>query len=692
LNKQPTDKDDDRENYEHTPFLDAAELRWSDDLPTSTHYNDRYFSVDDGLEESRYVFIDGANVRGQWQRAQQQKLTDSSIMELGFGSGLNFLATLDAWQHWRNKQPTAPLTSLRYYAIEKHPMRRADLKRTLQRWHRRLPVSQQLIDRFPPRIRGQHRLSFCDDSVELILLFDDVRTAFSELVVSEPFLDAIYLDGFAPARNPVMWNFGVLQRLAELSRPRATLATFSAVGDLRRGLERVGYRVEKRRGFARKREMLVATHYSKAAVRKLRDRKPWYALPIFQRPRRVAIIGAGLAGSTSARALADRGISCTVFDAGQTPASMASSVPVAGWFPQLSLNFDKRSEIYWQACRMLDDKLLLSDYSASDPAHWFDRRGCFFVADTDERQQRLQRIAKRLAEVGLPLSYVGADESSARTGVRLKHAGLDCDLGGSLIPAKLCTEQLQHDRIDIRLAQRATPERSVNGDWQIKHARGIERGFDAVVLATGSDTAIADAWLPGDYDLNHGHVSLLKHSAFADQKRLLCFKGHLTGGLSNDALHVAGATMYRDQPHVVAPGPDTDPNLKQLQGILDDRQFEARSIWSGQRLASRDRLPLLGPVPTDKSVLAAIAASQQSNSMRNFPRLEFESGLFVNLAHGGRGATTAMLSARLLAEIISGQVLCLPRRLVDAFHVARFQIRDARTETVTNTEQSRPSF
>jgi len=649
-------------NNRDTPFLNAADLSWNDELPVSRQYRDSYFSTGDGLEESRYVFLEGADVRNQWRRARDQQQSSACIMELGFGSGLNFLATLDAWTRWQNTENSSSPLRLRYFAVEGHPMRREQLRRVLAHWRPRLDFCDALIERYPPHVRGQHRLLFEGGSVELVLLFDDVRTALAQLVADKAFLNTVYLDGFAPSRNPAMWQHGVLQRLAELSLPQATLATFSAMGELRRCLERVGFTVKKRAGFGVKREMLTATRNDSVPDRRLRDRQPWYALPEIEAPRRVAVIGAGLSGSTSARALADRGVACTVFDSNPLAASMASSVPVAGWFPQISLNFDQRSEIYWQACRMLESWLLLQEANGTSSNDWFDRNGCFFVANTAERQLRLKEIERRLAAAGLPLTFVAANDTRARIGVAIDQPGLDCALGGSL-----------------GFAQHVRPERSTSGAWQIRHDGGVDTGFDAVILATGSQTDAADSTLPVDYDRTRGHVTLVTNQALISQSRLLCFKGHLTTGLAASGAHVTGATTIRGHDPTHSDASNADPNIARLRHVLTGGSIEdtdpaprpeisehtqTRGVWHGQRLATRDRLPLLGPVPEQNSLHAALNVARKTAAMRHFPSIEYEPGLFVNLAHGGRGATTAILTARLLAEMMVSEPLCLPRRLV----------------------------
>lgn len=684
-----------------TPFLPAATLEWIDNEPSSREFSDRYFSDTDGLEESQHVFIEGASVQRQWCRALADCRASTVVMELGFGSGLNFLATAQRWIQWRERTPAARELRLKFFSIENQPMHVNDMRRALSRWADSLSLATELTQRMPPRVRGQHRRLFADANIELVVLYDDVRTALAQLVAPLPFIDAVYLDGFSPAANPAMWQHGVLQRLSELSRPDATLATFSAAGALRRALQRVGYEVSRRPGYGRKREMLAAVRTRAPEKRLLRDRAPWFALPPMSQPERVAVIGAGLAGVSSANALARRAIDVTIYESAATPAYATSSVPVAGWFPQLSLDFDPRSEILWQACLMVDR--LLQDIEAnaapeSDP-RWYDRRGCFFVADTPERQSRLRSIADRLAQVGLTTEFVDAEVAQLRTGLALRHPGLDCALGGSVVPARLCEQLLQLPNIKLRCATTINSISQRDGKWQLQHRDGVERGFDAVVVASGAQTDLIDDYLRMDYDRNNGMVTHIDHPTLAQQQRLMCFKGYLTTALGPDGSHVTGATTNRGQ-HT--PENETGlqaQNIARLRAILPaigdtpahfapssevnavDAGINATSGdnhmgWHGQRLSSRDRLPLIGPVVNGDSLHESLRHYQQAPAMRDFHKPEFFDGLCVNLAHGGRGASTALLCAELLAQMMCSEPLCLPRRLVHALLPSRFQVRD----------------
>ncbi len=158
--------------------------------------------------------------------------------------------------------------TLSWLAIEKHPLRSTDLRALLMQWPELTAYSDELLANYPPLLTGMHRLELAAGRINLTLCFMDVGTALNELVAA---VDCWYLDGFAPAVNPVMWSEQRMQQLAALSRPGSTLATFTAASAVRRHLQAAGFTVSKRKGFGRKREMLTAVY---AAA------KPLVALPV----------------------------------------------------------------------------------------------------------------------------------------------------------------------------------------------------------------------------------------------------------------------------------------------------------------------------------------------------------------------------------------------------------------------------
>lgn len=252
------------------------------------------------------MFLAGCGLPQAWRGR-----ASFAIGELGFGTGLNALAV---WDLWRQERP--PSAVLHFVSIEGFPLEREEAARALAPFDEIAPLRARLLARWPLRVRGAQRLWFEDDGFALTVLHAPVEEALAGLTHT---FDAWFLDGFAPARNTPMWSEATLARVAALSAPGARLATYTVAGAVRRGLAAQGLSVEKRVGFAGKRERLEA-------------QAPGAAINA-PRPNTIAVIGAGIAGASVAAALIRRGVACTVHD--PAPASAASGNPVGIVSPRL---------------------------------------------------------------------------------------------------------------------------------------------------------------------------------------------------------------------------------------------------------------------------------------------------------------------------------------------------------------------
>ena len=244
--------------------------------PWSAVFGDVYHSADSGPGQARHVFIGGNNLPANW--AGRRTFT---IVETGFGLGINFLAT---WQAWR-EDPARP-QRLHYVSIEKHPFCRDDLVALHRRYAEFPALAAQLHAAWPLPLAGTHRLHFDDEGVTLTLVFDDVAHALPRLRGGA---DAFYLDGFSPQKNPDMWSPRVMQALARLARNDATLATYTTARTVKDALAQAGFAVERRRGFGRKRDMLCARYQPRWQPRHAPP-----AAPVWPR-RHAMVIGAGIA-------------------------------------------------------------------------------------------------------------------------------------------------------------------------------------------------------------------------------------------------------------------------------------------------------------------------------------------------------------------------------------------------------------
>jgi len=217
---------------------DAQDLRWENGVPVSGRFDDPYYSRDDGLAETRHVFIEGCRIR--------DRLCDGfGVAELGVGTGLNFCATLALWQ---SEAPAG--ARLDYTAFELYPMEAKDLDRALAVWPELDAQRESLVAAWQPA-GGTMTIG----SVHLTLVTGDARATVGAWPGAA---DAWYLDGFAPSRNPQMWEADLLKAVARASASGAIAATYSVAGIVRRGLEAAGFRLERLPGYGRKREMLRA--------------------------------------------------------------------------------------------------------------------------------------------------------------------------------------------------------------------------------------------------------------------------------------------------------------------------------------------------------------------------------------------------------------------------------------------------
>ena len=319
--------------------IQTADLEWQQidgiDVPVSKKFGDVYFSKDNGLLETRHVFLNGNDLPGRLSNLQPFEYF--SVGETGFGTGLNILAL---WQLWQQVRPNNH-SHLHAISVEKFPLSKTDLICALNVWPELKPIADQLIAQYPHPIAGCHRLSFPEERFSLDLWLGDAHDVFPSMAKTSR-VNAWFLDGFAPACNPDIWEEQVLNHIVRLSGIGTTFSSFSVAGVLKRGLTQHGISISRPRGYKHKREMLKAIwlpaepeNTSDAVDTKsvLNQNQPDQVLHAFKQ-RQIAIIGAGIAGLTSAWAFAERGHQVTLYDQSE-PLVGGSGNPLALLNPKL---------------------------------------------------------------------------------------------------------------------------------------------------------------------------------------------------------------------------------------------------------------------------------------------------------------------------------------------------------------------
>ncbi len=659
--------------------VSAARIEWGDDnVPVSSDYGDVYYSRDHGLEETRYVFLDNNHLSHRWQNLTGPLFR---VAETGFGTGLNFLA---CWQQWQAcVQDRTEAHTLQFLSVEKHPLTRADLQRALGNWPQLKSQADALIEHYPPLLRGHHRLHFKAGihTIILDLVFDEaeagLRAALStthpELYRYGPCVDAWFLDGFAPGTNPGMWNEPLFDLIAAHSRPGTSFATFTAAGFVKRALKERGFVVEKVRGYGRKREMLRGKMQHPPASMALdakADTAAWHiatALP--ERPKEVAVIGAGLAGSHTARALAERGVRVQVFERGSSIAPEASGNPQG-------ILFTKLSHRDGQLNRFALTSFLhaLRSYRSLSPLPG-DMCGVFQLLPPEQWQQ----LRSTFADQGDWCQFLSREQASEASGAKVASQGVLYPTAGWLEPAKVCQQLLDHPLISLHLNQPITALEREQNQWLLSGERQSYRA-DTVVIASGQSASNFDCanYLP--LRSIRGQLSYLPADAIEPPlKTVVCHEGYVAPAVNGNT--ILGASYEVDCSDTTLRDSEHQDNLRRIQAALPEAfsAVDAVQVTGGRaalRCASPDYLPLVGPLAHRADTLERFAALAKNAKTpihatpANFP------GLFVNLAHGSRGLTSTPLCAELLASQICGELAPLPADLVKALSPSRFLIRD----------------
>ncbi|MFA7276923.1 MAG: FAD-dependent 5-carboxymethylaminomethyl-2-thiouridine(34) oxidoreductase MnmC [Pseudobdellovibrionaceae bacterium] len=586
--------------------------------PHSEHFDDIYFAVEDGLAESRYVFLDHNHLPAAF--AERERFV---IAETGFGTGLNFLC---AWELF--ERTAKPFQKLVYYSFEKYPLAASDILRFLGHWSGAFGGRlERFAALYPLRVGGWHRIDV-SPHVTLVLIFDDVNRALFEL--DDP-VDCWFLDGHAPAKNPEMWSSTVFEQMGRLSRKGARFATFTAAGFVRRGLEAAGFEVSRMRGYGRKRDMSVGVFTGAGCVG---DNTP--------EPRRVAVVGGGVAGCAAAAALAERGCAVTIFEP-HGIASGASGNPRGLYNPRFSARRSGESDFYASAYARAA-AVFLRLMAQHDIG--FAPVGCLHLITDSDKERRFEAFAENWGWHTDHARLVDAAEASLLSGVTLQHGALYLPDAGALSPARLC--KVLSSAASIRQTQVRVLERVSEG-WRVEGDV-----FDAVVLACARGVQQFDGVPSLPLQSIRGQVSFVQeNAAFRTLKTALCYGGYCAP--CEDGQAVVGSTFQHWLAHTDLLAEDDSSNLEKLAAFAPSLAAGAQVVGgrAGIRVAASDRVPVIGCI-------------------------QGQDGLYVSVGHGSHGILSGLMGGAFIAADMMGDAQILPRAAQEALSPARFAARQAR--------------
>jgi tRNA 5-methylaminomethyl-2-thiouridine biosynthesis bifunctional protein len=712
--------------------------------PASREFDDVYFSVNNGALESDYVFIRGNDLFNRW--INHKNINNAAnfptyfcVAETGFGTGLNFFRTIQYFQQFRRIYPNHPLKKLIYITTEKHPLSIQDARHVVEHWRKSdflstlssddimggSPLDNTLVpnvydvcnmwlSHYPVAVAGIHRRHFnlneanYEGEVVLDLHFGDAADSFAQIQNTPAGLvDAWFLDGFAPSKNDSMWSQSLFEQMANLSKANATFATFTAAGNVKRGLQSSGFCVVKRKGFGRKREMLVG---ELETVSLPQDKSTSLHLPPlskFQAPyylrsglisqeQDITIVGSGLAGALMALKLTQQGKNVHLIWQGELPGECASGNPIGGFYPQLNAQHNIASQL--QLHSFLYASEFYQDLHLQHPFE-HDICGALQLGFNDNTQARLHKLDGAKLWPQQVAQIVSPSEASKISNIDIPYTCMHMPKAGWIAPPSLVNACLSGAKATAKLTLQNNTKLI---DYTCCEHDGIKLSLQvggnsqlstfqtrALVLAMGSDTkSLRPSVLP--LRVTRGQVEMVSHEQakannceFAKLRTLLCHKGYFTP--ANAGYHALGSTYVKDDTGCDVRKQDSDANFKMhtqsmQKASWQDELQQARAFSNNYsraavRCSSPDHLPVVGAMP-HVSQFEELAELYKALPLNHYQVPSDDKNVFVLTGLGSRGLTTAPLMAEILLSQMLGHAMPVAKPLLDALQPNRFIVRN----------------
>ncbi len=668
--------------------IELASLDWdADGQPLSSVFGDVYFSTASGLEETRHVFLRHNQLPERW--AALAETSHFTIAETGFGSGLNFLA---AWELWLTTAPES--AQLHFVTVEKFPLNKTDLTRALALWPELKHFADQLIEAYPVFVgTGFHRMNFMNGRIKLTLIIDDATQGFTKLLASTHPLytrsgtkvDAWFLDGFAPSKNPQMWSDELFNCIHNLSKPETTAATFSAAAIVKNGLKNAGFTIQKVTGFGRKREMVKAQFAAEPEPLNPDDYRYRGSFSPYPVPwtidtnksecseKRALIIGGGLAGCHSARALAERGWHVKILERHSALAQEGSGNPQGVLYAKLS---------------PLDEAQAAFNLASLQYAlHFYrplwetigDQCGVLQLAYKNAETDLHELLNEKFNHANPLVEFVSAETASRLAGILLTQSGLFFPQAGWIDPRKLCAHLIDHPNIQVEYNFQVKQLNQVENNWQTQSDKGGTQSAPVVIITSAKDALSFEQANHLPIKSIRGQVSYIPQEATAAAlKTVVCAEGYISPAQAG--VFCTGATFNLKDTETATRTSDHQTNLDNLREHLPAFEVDANAESLEGRVAFRcslpDYLPCVGALPLVDKLVEDFAPLRKNARAGITTSGSYWRGLYINIGHGARGLAYTPLCAELLAAQINDEHAPVPRDLANALNPARFIIRD----------------
>jgi len=666
----------------------------SNGTPYSEQFNDIYFDSKSGYQQSEDIFIHGNNINNRLNQVNDTFV----IAETGFGTGLNFLLTLQSYQTLQMNHPNADIAKLNFISVEKFPLSKAQLEQSLKPLTQLASLSDLLLSQYP-RLESDEQLeeinaSFFNGKVTLKIIIGDAAKGLSTIKVNHTGLvDAWYLDGFSPAKNPAMWSEELFNEIGRLSKAQASVATFTVAGFVKRHLQRIGFRVEKKSYQGDRGQILTGVFQQNP-----KTNKGYQTRPNIVKPQHVSIIGGGIASACAAYALTKQGIKVTLYCKDSALAQGASSNAIGALYPLLHQQKDDISLFYQQAfwrAKALYTELTQQGFDFHHA--WCGLLEIAYKEAIEKRQDKFAEIGSWPKDL---IHKVSAEQASKIANIKVNHSALFMPNAGWIAPQSLVKQMIKAAKATGRLTictdvlvskiEQVHPVESQNQKEKVHWRLQTNQGdFEANVLVVCGGAEIIDIDLIKQLPFTsvQGQITSMKtNKNIKPLSTVICHKGYLTPTCTSSQhqdIHCIGATFKKDCKSTIATQEDDQFNLTMLENCLPDLAKEVK--WTEKdistskarlRCMTPDHIPIVGAMPDiQKHIEIYPHLAKDKNWKYNEPAPVLKN-LYLMMGFGARGLCSAPLAADILAADLCGTPYPVDNEMLFNLSPNRFVIRD----------------
>ena len=663
--------------------ISNAKLSWFENHLSSATFNDIYHSSSGALEESLYLFIQGNKLVERWSVAHESDRF--SIAEIGFGSGLNFLLTFKAWKEQAQKPGR-----LFYTAFEKYPITKTDLITIYKKWPHLSKESDAFLKIYPDHTAGCHRL-LIDTSITLDLHFGCASESIDHIKAGFQLkTNSWFLDGFSPDKNPDLWTLELFKKLAFHSAPGCTLSTYTAAGAVARNLKAAGFRIKKINGYGKKRHSIIGILEKAQSNSPSSNNRPWLNIETFQtrssEAKKAVIIGAGLAGGTTALALARRGWTVTVLEAADAVLQGASGID------QLALHCRLISENSCLALFFLHSYLFSQRYySLLNNGTAWNQTGLLQLANATNKKKTsdLTKVSDfydtrvvRLMDPKVAASLAGLNLLETIT----DNGSLYFPEGGWIDSAKLSKNLLTHPNITVRLNHSVNQLTRENDIWRLGSDCKNPISSPVVIVASSFAAKKFECLKTLPLQEIYGQATKVPISkASKGLSKVIC--GERSIFPQNDEHHTVSASYFRlDGEKCISDLIDVrrvnQENISRASSMFQEEeifQTEKLHALSAVRSAPIDFIPIIGPAPNFTEMNANylnLTRNKKTKFEKTQSKSDYHKGLYLSIGHGSNGAATCPLGGEIIASLVTQDPLPISGKTLDELSASRFIIRD----------------